>query len=294
MKYLLLIFFIFCLVSAMAQKQTAIELRQEMARIRKSTNWDDPESAKKANEKIKLLSRQLMMTTSSQFPSGSDNSQRAAHPSGQTSEEVVDTKMKFISQMMKGAGKDADILFAEPFREEITEAYKEEESPKNIRPEVLKEMTVLVIDMSLPTVQRTIDIMQNYKSIKTLVITGGEKGAFVNLPDLLRRASQFPLQSLYIINFRQFVTSIPSQINQFKNLSTLALFNNKIGRLPDMNELSSSLETLFIDINPIGTLFPSINPMNKLKILGLAKTAVSESEISRIKQLLPKCQIQTK
>ena len=294
MKYLLLFFFIFCLGSAMAQKQSAIELRQEMARIRKSTNWDDPESAKNANEKIKLLSRQLMMTAGSLVPSGSDNSQQAAHPSGQTSEEVVDTKMKFISQMMKGAGKDADVLFAEPFREEITEAYFEEESPKNIHPEVLKEMTVLVIDMSLPTVQRTIDVMQNYKSIKTLVITGGEKGAFVNLPDLLRRASQFPLQHLYIINFRQFVTSVPSQINQFRNLSTLALFNNKISKLPDMEGFSSTLDSLFIDINPIVTLFPAIDPMNKLKKLGLAKTTVPESEISRVKKVLPICQIQTK
>ena len=294
MKYLLLFFFILCLGSAMAQKQSAIELKQEMAKIRKSTNWDDPESAKKANEKIKLLSRQLMMTVSPQVPSGMDNRQGAATKQGQTSEEEVDTKMKFINQMMKGAGKDADILFAEPFREEITESYREEESPKNIHQEVLKEMTVLVIDLSQPTVQRTIDIMQNYKSIKTLVITGGEKGAFVNLPDLLRRAAQFPLQNLYIINFRQFVTSIPSQINQFRNLSTLAIFNNKISHLPDMGGLSSTLDSLFIDINPIGTLFPAINPMNKLKTLGLAKTSVPESEISRIKQILPTCQIQTK
>jgi len=152
-------------------------------------------------------------------------------------------------------------------------------------------MTVLVIDMSLPTVQRTIDIMQNYKSIKTLVITGGEHGAPVDLPIILSRAAKFPLKNLYIINFRTFVGIIPTQVNQFTNLSSLGIFNNHISQLPDMSGLSSKLDSLFVDVNPLTTLLPNISSFKNLKKLGLGKTSVSEAEKNKIQGLLPNCKI---
>jgi Leucine-rich repeat (LRR) protein len=179
-------------------------------------------------------------------------------------------------------------------RNEIVEDYKEDESPKNIPPEFLQEMTLLVIDMSLPTIQRTIDLMQNYKSISTLVITGGKNGATVNLPDLLTRAAKFPLKNLYIINFREFVTTIPEQVNQFKSLSTLAIYNNKISQLPNMSGCSAQLDSLFVDANPVATLFPVVSSMSKLKALGIAKTSVSPAEVNKIESLLPKCKILSK
>lgn len=58
--------------------------------------------------------------------------------------------------------------------------------------------------MSLKTVQRTIDQMDKYKSIKTLIITGGQFGSAVNLDDLLNKAKNYPLEELYIINFKIF------------------------------------------------------------------------------------------
>ena len=208
-------------------------------------------------------------------------------------DEMDDYNNKLWNQMMDIAREGGKWDLAKPLREEIVEEYKEDDNPKQIRSEYLQEMTVLVIDMSIPTIQRIIDQMTNYKSIKILIITGGEHGAPVDLNDLLRRGSAYPLQSLNIINFKQFVTKIPKQINTFDKLTTLGLFNNNINQLPDLSGIESHIDSLFLELNPISTLLPSIGRMSNLKKLGVAKTSVSEEEIREIKKLLPNCKIQT-
>jgi len=288
MRCFLLIWALVFAVSSFSQDMDATQIKMRMAEIRKTTNWDNPAEAKKANDEIKELSKKLMLSGKNQNPTNQSDSLKL-----EQEKENVDYKMKLWGQIQVSAklGEGGDLLLAEPLRKEIREDYEEDESPKNITPEFFQEMSVLVIDMSLPTVQRTIDIMQNYKSIATLVITGGEHGAAVNLHDLLMRASSYPLKNLYIINFRNFVNSIPEQVSQFKNLKTLGVFNNKINQLPKSSGSLSSLDSLFIDINPISTLFPAINSMNNLKILSLANTSVSDAEIKKIKQLLPNCEV---
>jgi hypothetical protein len=267
----------------------AEQIRQEIARIRHATNYNDPVKAKEANEKIRELSKQMMVLD--QTPD-----QKSSVPEKAKSEDEADFRTQLLDDMTRivAEGDHSQMDLALGLRNEIVEDYKEDESPKNIPPEFLQEMTLLVIDMSLSTIQRTIDLMQNYKSISTLVITGGKNGATVNLPDLLTRAAKFPLKNLYIINFRQFVTTIPEQVNQFKNLSTLAVFNNRINQLPNMSGFSSQLDSLFVDANPVATLFPVVSSMSKLKTLGIEKTSVSPEEISKIGALLPKCKILTK
>ncbi|MCA2004784.1 MAG: hypothetical protein LDL01_03220, partial [Ignavibacterium sp.] len=126
---------------------------------------------------------------------------------------------------------------------------------------------------------------------EVLIITSGNKITAVNLSDILKRASHYPLKELYIINFGQFVTSIPKEINQFKDLSTLALFNNNIKQLPEMKSFASKLDSLFIDKNPIGSVFPVISSMKNLKKLGIAKTSISDAEINKIEKLLPDCEV---
>ena len=271
-----------------AKQKSADELKKEMAQIRRSTDWGNQAAADSAQVKIEALSKQLMMIRKME-------QQQQAGTTIDTAkiQEDVDYKMKLWSQMMKmvdqGEGSEWD--FAKPLRDEIVEAYKEDESPKNINSEVLKSVTVLRIDMSLPTVQRTIDVMQNFKGISTLIITGGENGAPVDLGIILSKAADYPLKTMYIINFRQFVSSIPQQINHFSQLQTVALFNNNLDQLPNMSGFSSSLDSLFIDINPLSTLFPQINSIPNLKKLGIAKTSISEAEIKQIQLLLPECKI---
>jgi len=287
--FLLFLMFLAALVFAQKTNMNAEQIRQEIARIRHATNYNDPVRAKEANEKIRELSKQMMVLD--QTPD-----QKSSVPEKAKSEDEADFRTQLLDDMTRivAEGDHSQMDLALGLRNEIVEDYKEDESPKNIPPEFLQEMTLLVIDMSLSTIQRTIDLMQNYKSISTLVITGGKNGATVNLPDLLTRAAKFPLKNLYIINFRQFVTTIPEQVNQFKNLSTLAVFNNRINQLPNMSGFSSQLDSLFVDANPVATLFPVVSSMSKLKTLGIEKTSVSPEEISKIGALLPKCKILTK
>ena len=285
---LILLFCLLFVINLTAQNQSPEELKNLMTKIRQNTDWSDPVASKKANEEIKKLSKQLMLSRVNQNPANQKDS-----ISAEIQKENIETKAKMWNQMMESAklGENADILLGKPIREEIIEEFKNDESPKNIHPDFLKEMTLLVIDMSVPTVQRTIDVMQNFKGIETLIITAGNKNAAVNLSDILKRASHYPLKELYIINFGQFVSSLPKEINQFKNLSTLALFNNNINPIPEMKSFASKLDSLFIDINPIKSLFPSIRSMKNLKKLGIAKTSVSDSEITEIKKLLPNCEV---
>jgi len=152
-------------------------------------------------------------------------------------------------------------------------------------------MTLLYIDMSLPTVQLVIDQMENYKAIQTLVITGGKNGAEVNLENLMDKAAHYPLQQLYIINFKEFVTQVPKGISHFSNLTYLALYNNKISQLcPEVSSITQ-LKSLYIDMNPVVALLPVIGTLNNLDTLGIAKTQITNDEINRIKQQLPNCKI---
>lgn len=284
------IFFLFLLFASnlVAQNQSPEELKKQMAKIRQSTDWNDPVAAKKANDEIKKLSKQLMLSRTNQNPTNESDSLKL-----EQQKEGVEYKMKLWSQIQESVkqGEGGDILLGKPIREEIIEEFKNDESPIIKNPEYFDEMTLLVIDMSLKTVQRTIDQMEKYKSIKTLVITGGQFGSAVNLDDLLKRAKNYPLEELYIINFKIFVNSIPKQIKQFKNLKLLSVLNNNVKTIPSEVGNLTSLQTLFVDINPISTLLPTVGKLKKLEKLGVGKTGVGESEITQIKQILPNCEV---
>jgi len=271
-------------------QQNAASIKQQMSAIRKSTNWEDPAAAKKANEQIKELSKQLMMTGN---PQGNQPPNQSKAEAEQAKKDATEEKMKTWGQVMKSAaaGKEADVFLAEPIREQIKSEYKEEESNKMKGKEYLEEMTFLCINMSSPTVQLLIDQMENYKSIKTLVITCGKSASAVDLEALIAKAKNYPLQQLYIINFKSSVTKVPKTISNFHDLTFLALYNNKILRLPPELGSMASLKKLYIDMNPVTVLTPTINMMTKLDTLGIAKTLIADAELIKIKQQLPNCKI---
>lgn len=270
------------------QDLTPQQIKDLMSQIREDTDWSDPVAAKKANDEIKKLSKQLMMSGKNQNPTNETDLLKL-----EQEKEGLEYKMKLWNQIQESAklGENADILLGKPIREEIIEEFKNDESPIIKNPEYFEEMTLLVIDMSLKTVQRTIDQMDKYKSIKILVITGGKFGTAVNLDDLLKRAKNYPLEELHIINFGIFVNSIPKQVKQYKNLKLLSILNNNVSSLPTEIGSLASLKTLFVDINPISTLLPTVGKLKKLEKLGVGKTGVAESEIAQIKQLLPNCEV---
>jgi hypothetical protein len=304
MKYLLIIACIFLWIFSAGQNtQSPEQIRQEMARIRQTTNWDDPAAAKKANEQIRELSKKLM--AGNQMPAGSganqqqqggNTSSKDAQKLNELNQEMLDQKMDIWTQIWKSAagGEGADILLADPLREEIVEEFKEEESPKSINSEVLEKMTYLYLDMSLTTVHRTIDVMQNFKSINTLIITGGINGVPVDLREILNKAVDYPLTTLYIMNFRKFVDQIPKEINNFSKLQTLAIFNNNLQQIPEMSGFASNIDSLFVDLNPLTTLYPIIQKLNNLKKLSIVQTNISDSEIQQIQTILPNCKILAK
>ncbi len=288
MKYFLLIWALLFAISAFAQDMDATQIKKRMSEIRKTTDWEDPAAVKKANDEIKELSKKLMLSGKNQNPTNEIDSLKL-----EQEKENIDYKLKLLEQIHESVkqGEGADIFLGKPIREEIIEEFKNDESPIIKNPEYFDEMTLLVIDMSLKTVQRTIDQMEKFKSIKTLIITGGQFGTAVNLDDLLKKAKNYPLEELYIINFKIFVNSIPTQIKQFKNLKLLSVLNNNVNHLPAEVGNLPSLQTLYVDINPISTLLPTVGKLKHLEKLGVGKTGVSESEIVQIKQLLPNCEV---
>jgi Leucine-rich repeat (LRR) protein len=286
----LIITFFICLTNNLFAQQdlTPQEIKELMSQIREDTDWSDPVASKKANEQIKKLSKQLMMSKVNNNPTNQTDSVKA-----ELQKENIENISKTWNQMMESAklGENADILLGKPVRDEIIEEFKNDESPIIKNPDYFNEQTLLVIDMSLKTVQRTIDQMDKYKSIKILVITGGKFGSSVDLDDLLKRAKNYPLEELHIINFKIFVNSVPKQIKQFKNLKLLSVLNNNINSFPMELGSLKSLQTLYVDINPISTLLPTVGKLKQLEKLGVGKTGISESEIAQIKQLLPNCEV---
>jgi hypothetical protein len=300
MKYfLLLLTILFWNVAVSQSTQTTEQIRQQMAKIRQTTNWDDPVAAKKANEQIKELAKKLMMNgstsgnSSNQQQQGSGSQSKDAQKLNELNQEMIDQKMDLWSQIWKSAagGKGADILLAEPLRDEIVQEFKDDETPSSGGEMAMEETTLLFLDLSSNLVKLTIDQMENYKSINTLIITGGKNGAPVDLNDLLRRAKNYPLEILYIINFRQFVKSIPESIGQYKKLRELGLFNNNLDNLPAGIGMLTSLKNFYVDINPIKTLGPTVNSLSGLDTLGVAKTNISQAEVNKINRLLPNCKI---
>ena len=71
MRYVLmvLILFVCALVSAQTA-QSPDQIRAQMAEIRRTTNWDDPVAAEKANAEIRKLAKQLMLSGNQQAGAG--------------------------------------------------------------------------------------------------------------------------------------------------------------------------------------------------------------------------------
>lgn len=268
--------------------RTPEQIRKEMADIRRNTDWSNEAAANKAQAKIEALSKELMIA-------GKAQQQQAAGVQVDSAklEEEAEYKMGLWKQMMAGVdqGESGDVLLAKPLREKIVEAYKNDESPKVKNPLYFEEQTFLCIDMSVPTIQRIIDQMESFKSIKSLLITCSKEPVAVNLKDILSRAKNYPLEQLHIINFRHFVTSIPPEISQFKNLKVLSIFNNQIDKLPLELAKLTLLQKLYVDMNPVPTVLPMISPLQKLETLGVAKTNINSSEIENIIRILPNCKI---
>ena len=266
------------------------QIRNEMTEIEENTDWSDEAASAKAQAKMEELSKELMMAGKAQQLQG-----QGIRPDSASLEEEAEYKMGLWKQMLAAVdqGESGDILLAKPLREKIVEAYRNDESPKIKNPHYFEEQTFLCIDMSVPTIQRIIEQMENFKSIKVLLITCSQGPVPVNLEDIISRAKTYPLEQLHIINFKQYVATVPAVTGKFKNLKILSLYNNSIATLPSSLSNLTSLQKLYIDMNPVSTLLPMISSLQELEILGVAKTNISSSETEHIRTALPHCNILT-
>jgi len=307
MRYLLMVLMLCLSALVSAQNtQSSDQIRQRMAKIRQTTNWDDPAAAQKANEEIRNLAKQLMSGGNQQFGSGTGSASGSAKQSGQNTsndgeqlaeinQNMAQQKMDILSQIWKAAasGEGADILLAEPLREVIVNEYKEEDNRQPIG-FVAEELEVLVIDVSMRGIQVVIDIMPLYKSVKTLVITNSQSPVPVDLTEILKNAADYPLDELYIVNLGIYVTKLPQEVSQFRNLKTLGIFNNSLTSLPEAMKNLSGLKRLYADNNPLRTTFPALNALRNLEELGLLNTEVPDSEITMIENMYPACKVNSR
>ncbi|HEY5592448.1 MAG TPA: hypothetical protein VIK55_15705 [Paludibacter sp.] len=301
MKHIFLLFvFLLANMTLLAQNTNneATQIKQQMSAIRKSTNWGDPAAAKEANAKIESLSAKLTQAlrqnnSAQQQPQGNNETPSDANVKNKIQQEIDDYSNKLMSQMMKIAreGDEGKMDLAEPLREEIKQEYKDDDDPKIKCREWLQSMPYLLINMSEPQVQVIIDQMAVFKGIKTLVVTCNTKGTPVDLEEILRNASGYPLEELYIINFGNSVSSLPSDIGNFSKLNMLSVYNNNLAQLPASISKLTNLNALYADINPIQSIKPVVSSLSGLKNLGVAKTGISEAEINQIRQILPTCVI---
>lgn len=266
------------------------DIKKKIADIRRNTNWDNADAAKKANDSIAVLSKQLLKAYNQKnVPQNETEEQKKIREGNE------DYKGKLMDKILEAGrkGKDADVLLGDVVREEINEQYEEEEKNLNNNcPEFYETMDVLYLDMSSPIVQKLIDVMENFKGITTLIITGGENAVPVNFKDIFSKAKAYPLEKLYIINFRSFVDEVPEEIFQFKNLEFISLVNNSITGLPTSMNGFKKLKKLLVDVNPLVTVVDSISQLKQLEGLGIAKTQIPEKEKEKIGLVLPNCKIE--
>lgn len=290
MKFLSLLILLCALSCYTTAQQDAASIKQQMSAIRKSTNWEDPVAAKKANEQIKELSKKLMMTGN---PQGNQPPNQSKAEVEQAKKDATDEKMKTWSQIMKSAsgGESADVLLGEPVREEIKEDYRNDESD-GINPAILSESTTLILDFSLPVTQFLVSQMELFRSIKTLVIIGVESIVPVDLNNILEKAIKYPLYELYIVGFEANLKKIPENIVLFPKLTILGLYGNKISVLPATLLKLTNLKVLQLDYNPILTIQPLKELVKNLEELSIKKTEIPQSEVADIKQMFPNCKIQ--
>lgn len=306
-----IVFFLtLCLISDAAfcqntDQNKVTQIRQQMAKIRQTTNWDNPAEAKAANEQIKVLMGQLVAATSAssngqssaggQNQGGSENSNSDGNKMSELQMEMSKHKVDVYTQLWEAgaSGKSAPVLLAKPLREEIIQEFKDEDDKTVKNQEFLDKMTVLTLEMSMPGIDLIIDAMSAYKGIKTLIITTKEITLNVDLVNIFKQAKDYPLEELCIFNLGVGVTTIPAEIRYFKNVHTISLLANNIKSLPKEVSGLKELKYLYVDHNPLGSIEEVVSPITGLQELGIAKTKIQLVEIDHIRKVLPNCKILT-
>jgi len=284
-SFFLLIAFL-CAFSLPARPQDPESIKKQMTQIRQSTNWKDKEAAAKANQEISKLARQLMMTKA--VPKDSVG----VPAEGQTTEEAVDLKLQLWDEIWGSIrqGENADLDLARPVREIIKKEYEEDSDHSVKSPELLDNVSILTLNMSMPGIDAVISQMPNFRNIRTLVIVC-EQPVPVDLGDILDKASGYPLEQLFVFNFGPMVTSIPGTIGNFRKLNEISLIGNQVTSLPETMAGLPNLRKLYVSVNPLSTIVSALSPAQKMSEIALQDTNITEEEKATLRQMFPGCTI---
>ena len=92
------------------------------------------------------------------------------------------------------------------------------------------------------------------------------------------------------ISFNQ-LTRVPKEIWKLKKLKHLDLSFNQLTSLPTEIGKLENLEYLYLSDNELTSLPTEIENLKNLNYLDLRKNNIPETEIKKIKELLPNCTI---
>lgn len=265
-------------------------IRAEIAKVRRNTDWNDKNAVKAADERIQQLLRQLEQGRQ-QAEAKAAAARGESAPSAAGDAAITRATVLQNVQTAAAKGRQTDLEMAEPVRKRIKEEYDEARNPTPNNAGYLQEMPLMVIDFSLPDASAKVDMLPKYQGITTLVLTGGSRGAAVDLPGVLTKARHLPLETLAIVNFRQHVTALPETVASFSGITHLVVLNNAVVRLPQSMATLKRLTVLHIDANPLTTVLPAVAGLSGLKELGLARTKVSAAELGQISKALPGCKV---
>lgn len=269
-----------------ARSQDPASIQKQMTQIRQSTNWKDKEAAAKANQEIAKLARQLMMTKA--VPKDSTG----VPAEGQTTEAAVDLKLQLWNEIWGSIrqGENADLDLAKPVREIIKKEYEEDSDHSVKSPELLDNVSILTLNMSMPGIDAVISQMPYFKNIHTLVILC-EQPVPLDLVDILDKASGYPLEQLFVFNFGPMVTAIPETIGNFRKLNEISLIGNQVNSLPATMSGLPNLRKLYVSVNPLATIVSALSPEQKMSEIALQNTNVTDEEKATLRQMFPGCTI---
>ncbi len=187
MRNVLMVILIFLYVVAGAQSSqlTTEQIRQQMAKIRQTTNWNDPVAAKKANEQIQKLAQQL--NGGKQLPVTFGKKEESKDKSKSVEGKVV------VQPTKENVVKIADRFYKKTYKQ-------------------LAATEKTIFDLDLKQIEST---KNSFKSVRNLSSIGGEYLNLSNNPDiacvyLASALEANPSDTLCVNNFGAYLRMIDS------------------------------------------------------------------------------------
>jgi len=269
-------------------------VRAEIARVRRATDWANPEAVRTANARIQQLMRQLEQgRLQREAAAGAARGETAPAASGGAATPPLVDRARVIEDVQAAAhAGGGELLLGERVREQVLAELAEAHDPRPDNPAYVAALPWLSIDFSQPDAPLRLDLLQRASGVRHLLLSGGARRAPVDLPAVLARAAHLPLESLVIVGFGVQVRNLPDAVGAYAGLQRLVVVDNALAALPPALARLQRLQSLHLDMNaPLHSVLPVVRQLPALRELGLARTAVPADERAAIARALPQCQV---